>query len=106
MDKVKNFVGEKIEKYTYFKVDSNFIKRIKITQSFEELVSVLDSFRKHLGQFDYLGILKDEELHKEYKEKRNDYGLTKWGRVIPTSPSFRKCAFVLMGKVLILAVEN
>jgi hypothetical protein len=93
-EEVKNFVSEKIEKYTYFKVDSNFIKRIKITQSFEELVSVLDSFRKHLGQFDYLGILKDEELHKEYKEKRNDYGLTKGGRVIPTSPSFRKCAFL------------
>ena len=90
-DSLKQFVANKIEKYIYFDVDSNFIKRIKETQSFDELVFVLDSFRGHLGKFDYLKI---EEENKKVEQVRKDIGLTAGGRLLPSSPSFKKCAIL------------
>jgi hypothetical protein len=90
-DSLKQFVADKIEKYIYFDVDSNFIKRIKKTQSFDELVFVLDSFRGHLGKFDYLEI---EEENKKVEQVRKDIGLTAGGRLLPSSPSFKKCAIL------------
>ena len=90
-DSLKQFVANKIEKYIYFDVDSNFIKRIKGTQSFDELVFVLDSFRKHLGKFDYLEI---EEESKKMEQVKKDIGLTAGGRLLPSSPSFSKCAIL------------
>lgn len=90
-DSLKQFVADKIEKYIYFDIDSNFIKRIKGTQSFDELVSVLDSFRRHLGKFDYLEI---EEKNEKIEQIRKDIGLTVGGRLLPSSPSFKKCAIL------------